>query len=96
MDLAFPSNFDHSVAENVTSVTYNVHKHYPRGKQLTDFCVLKLFLGDEFQLLLTIAEENGVETVFQPDYENLNSEPAKAFVESFTNSVFWFFYFNLF
>ena len=38
---------------------------------------------------MTVEKLDGVEAVYQREYEDLNSEPAKAFIEKFEKEVFF-------
>ena len=49
--------------------------------------LLLYFLGNEIQLELTIVGQNGVEVVYQPEYQDLTNGPTKEFVKALEKEV---------
>ena len=47
-------------------------------------CILS---GDDYHVQLPVEKLNGVEVVYQPEYQDLNSQPAKEFIKRFENEV---------
>ena len=64
-------------------------------RSITHLCnesVLFLFKGREIPLELTLERFNGAKIVYQPDYNNLDSTLAKAFVNKFVVEVVLYYF----